>query len=135
MVTAVEYDRVQALLGSKGRPRSITHTFSYTGLIRCGRCQARITAEEKHQLICTVCRYKFAYHGRDRCPRCETPIPRMRDDTKARKPTFLHYTYYHCTKQKDPACPERVIRVEQLEGQIANLRHTVKQRNAPTQRR
>jgi site-specific DNA recombinase len=120
MITESEYDRVQTLLGSKGRPRAVSRTFAYTGLIRCGGCEAMITAEEKHQLICAVCRHKFAHRGKDHCPRCRTRIHDMLDRGTTRKPTVLHYVYYHCTKRKDPTCPERAIRVEDLEGHFAD---------------
>jgi len=33
-------------------------------------------------------------------------------------PTFLHYTYYHCTKRKDPCCTQRSIEAKELERQI-----------------
>jgi len=112
MITEEEYDRVQVLLGHKGRPRPIVHTFAFTGLIRCGECGAMVTAEEKHQLICPVCRYKFAYRTKDRCSRCQTLIEQMKN------PTFLHYTYYHCTKSKNPHCTQGSIEVNELEKQI-----------------
>ena len=38
MVTLDEFDRVQVLLGRKGRPRKKKHTYAYTGLITCGEC-------------------------------------------------------------------------------------------------
>jgi DNA invertase Pin-like site-specific DNA recombinase len=47
MVILEEYDRVQVLLGRKGKPRPQRHSFAFTGLIRCGACGAMITAEEK----------------------------------------------------------------------------------------
>jgi site-specific DNA recombinase len=47
MVTLEQYDRVQVLLGRKGAPRPKTHIFAYTGIMRCGTCGCRITAEEK----------------------------------------------------------------------------------------
>jgi hypothetical protein len=47
MVTLAEFDRVQELLGSPGRPRRKTHEFPYTGLIRCGECDFAVTAEHK----------------------------------------------------------------------------------------
>ncbi|MDO8504485.1 MAG: recombinase zinc beta ribbon domain-containing protein, partial [Candidatus Liptonbacteria bacterium] len=47
MVTEEEYDRVQKLLGSEGRPRPKEHRFAFTGLMKCGNCGAMITAEEK----------------------------------------------------------------------------------------
>jgi site-specific DNA recombinase len=60
MITEEEFDRVQFLLGRKGRPRPKHHVFAYTGLMRCG-CGARITAEEKwkHQQNGNVHRYLY----------------------------------------------------------------------------
>ena len=112
MITETEYDRVQVLLGRKGRPRSITQVFAFTGLIRCGECGAMITAEVKHQLICSVCRHKFAYRDKHHCPGCRTAIDAMR------RPKILHYTYYHCTKSKDPRCSQRSIEVKNFEAQV-----------------
>ena len=51
MVTLDEYDRVQMLLGRKGRPRPKTHHFAFTGMIRCGECGAMHTAEKKTKFI------------------------------------------------------------------------------------
>ena len=47
MISEEEYDRVQAILGRKGKPRPKKHIFAFTGLMRCGSCGAGITAEEK----------------------------------------------------------------------------------------
>lgn len=47
MITEAEYDRIQFLLGRKGRPRPKTHKFAFTGLMICGNCGASITCEEK----------------------------------------------------------------------------------------
>jgi site-specific DNA recombinase len=120
MVTEAEYERVQALLGRKGNPRAVKRTFAYTGLIRCGHCGAMVTAEEKRQLICGACRYKFVPRGKDRCPSCSTPIQRMLAGKTPRRPIVLHYVYYHCTKRIDRTCPERAVRVEELEADLAN---------------
>jgi site-specific DNA recombinase len=54
MITLQEYDRVQMLLGRKGRPRPKTHRFAFTGIFRCGECGAMHTAEEKTKLIKTT---------------------------------------------------------------------------------
>ncbi len=62
MITAAEYDRVQMLLGRNGNPRpQSNHEFAFTGLIRCGDCGRAVTAEEKYQVICGGCRFKFAW--------------------------------------------------------------------------
>lgn len=113
MITEIEYDRVQVLLGRKGNPRPRTHgVFPFTGLIRCGGCNGMVTAEEKHQLRCANCRFKFAYRRKKSCPRCQTKIEEMA------QPHFLHYTYYHCGKSKNPRCTEKGVTAEQLEAQI-----------------
>ena len=47
MLTKEEYDKIQTILGKRGKPRPRTHKFAYTGLMKCEECGARITAEEK----------------------------------------------------------------------------------------
>lgn len=113
MISADEFDLIQIKLGRKGKPRPRgNHYFSYTGKIACGECESMVTAEEKHQLICTKCKHKFAYKGKDTCPQCQTGIEQIK------KPTILHYIYYHCTKQKNRNCTQRSVRVENLEAMI-----------------
>ena len=51
MITDEEYDRVQILLGRKGKPRPKKHQFPFTGLLRCGECGCFYTAETKTKLI------------------------------------------------------------------------------------
>jgi site-specific DNA recombinase len=113
MITEAEYDRVQILLGRNGNPRPQSHPeFAFTGLIRCGECDRMVTAEEKHQIMCSTCKFKFAYRNRDACPRCETPIEKMVN------PLFLHYTYYHCSKSRRPACQQKCVTMQEMEIQI-----------------
>ncbi len=113
MITEAEYDQVQIYLGRKGSPRPRTHgVFPFTGLIQCGECRGMVTAEEKHQVMCGHCHFKFAYRKRDTCPRCKTRIDTMT------KPLFLHYTYYHCGKSKHPACSQKSVSGTELERQI-----------------
>ena len=47
MITEEEYDRIQVLLGRKGKPRPKSHIFDFTGIMKCGECGGSITAEEK----------------------------------------------------------------------------------------
>jgi site-specific DNA recombinase len=113
MITEAEYDRVQALLGRHGNPRAHSHEeFAFTGLIRCGDCDRAVTAEEKHQVICGHCKFKFAYRRHKDCPRCKTPIEKMLN------PKFLHYTYYHCSKSGRPVCSQKCVSGRELEKQI-----------------
>ena len=63
LMTAEEYDKIQILLGRKGRPRPKTHVFAFTGLMKCGYCGSSITAEEKwkHQKNGNIHHY-ILYH-------------------------------------------------------------------------
>lgn len=112
MITEAEYWRVQTLLGKKGRARPKTRTFAFTGLMHCGECDSMITAEEKNQLICSGCKFKFAYDNKAACPKCKLDISQMQN------PTILHYVYYRCTKKKNRQCSQRTIRLEDLEEQF-----------------
>lgn len=51
MITLDEYDRVQVLLGRKGKPRANRHVYAYTGLLRCGECGGLISATFKEKFI------------------------------------------------------------------------------------
>jgi hypothetical protein len=55
---------------------------------------------------------KFAYQNRAACPRCETTIEKMAGAI------FLHYTYYHCTKSKNPKCIQKSVSGKELNQQI-----------------
>lgn len=112
MVTEDEFNRVQALLGRKGSPHPFRHEFTFRGMIHCGGCGGMVTAEEKHQLICGVCRFKFAHRRKDRCPKCGTSIAEMP------RPHFLAYVYYHCARSKDRECPEGCVEIKDLDRQI-----------------
>jgi len=115
MVSQKEFEEVQRLL-DRGRkwPRN-RKTFALSGLIRCGTCDRAITAEEKHQTICSGCKMKFASASRPKCPRCYMAIADMT------KPTRLHYVYYHCTGRSGKLCEERSIKGETLFRQIDEL--------------
>ncbi len=47
MITKAEYDKAQTILGARGKPRPKRKEFAFTGMIRCGECNAMVTAEEK----------------------------------------------------------------------------------------
>ena len=115
MITKIEYDRVQRLLGRKGNPRPKEHLeFAYTGLIQCGECNRMVTAEEKYQVKCDECRFKFAHRDHDACPRCETKIKTMSGSA------MRHYTYYHCSKSRRPTCQQKCISEVEIEKQISD---------------
>ncbi len=109
------FDQIQIMLGSKGmKPKPHTHEFPFTGLIRCGECNGVVTAEEKRQIMCSNCKFKFAITAKNNsmCPSCETLIEEMI------KPKILYYCYYHCTKRINPKCSQKSIEVKELERQI-----------------
>lgn len=112
MVTKAEFDRVQVLIHRPGSPRPKNKEFAHTGLMRCGECSAFITAEEKWQVICPDCDYKFTAVNRTACPKCRKAVEDMDN------PTVRHYIYYHCTKRKNPNCTQGSIQEGKLEEQI-----------------
>jgi len=65
MISLAEFDRAQVLLKRKDAPRPLRHTFTYTGLWRCGQCGRMITAE--HQVNRFGSRYVY-YHCTRRKP-------------------------------------------------------------------
>jgi len=112
MITEEEFDRVQTLLGRKGRPRPKKYNFLYTGLMRCGECGCSITADQKDQIICSKCKHKFSYKNRHECPKCGISIQEMEN------PKILRYLYYHCTKKRTAKCSQGSIEVAKLEQQF-----------------
>ncbi|MDA2925803.1 recombinase family protein [Acidobacteria bacterium AH-259-G07] len=72
MITEQEYDKIQELLGRKGRPRPKSHVFKYTGLMRCRECGCMITAEKKvkRQKNGNVHRYVYYHCTKKKNPDC-----------------------------------------------------------------
>ncbi len=112
MITREEYDRVQMLLGRKGRPRPKTRSFVYRGPIHCGECGGAVTAEEKHHCVCTNCKHKFSYTHTTECPKCHTDMEHMKN------PVTRDYILYHCTKRTSPNCTQGCINEDELERQL-----------------
>lgn len=112
MVTKEEFEKVQILLGRPGKPRIKQHNFPFTGMIRCSECGGIVTAEEKNQIICSECKYKFSSNNKTECPKCKIKIMKMKN------PTILHYEYYHCTKKINPQCSQKSIEIKKLEKKI-----------------
>ena len=51
MITMEEYDRVQVILGRKGKPRAKSHDFAFTGIMVCEECGSMYTATEKTKMV------------------------------------------------------------------------------------
>jgi site-specific DNA recombinase len=121
-VSGEVFDEIQVRLGRRSQYHLKSHQFAFTGsLVHCGLCDSAIVAEEKWQCICSKCKLKFSItrNNRDKCTGCGTLIPDMD------KPTILDYIYYRCGRKKNPACREKAIRIDRLEGQIVNELSTV----------
>jgi hypothetical protein len=86
------FDKVQAVLVERGRPRKANHSESkiYCGLLRCYSCGLMTTAEK---------RVKNQKNGNRH-----------------------EYIYYHCTKKrKDIKCLEPAVREEALDESLTEL--------------
>jgi site-specific DNA recombinase len=90
MITLEEYDRIQFLLGRKGKPRQRKNDFAYTGLIKCANCGCMISADKKRKIIKSTGKPK----------------------------EYTYYCCTH--KKKKFNCKEQAIEVKNLEEQINN---------------
>ena len=90
MITIDEFERVQELLGKKDKPKAKTHTFAFTGIIRCGNCGCLVTAEEKRKFI------------------------------KSKKEYATYTYYRCTRRKKEIKCAEPAINLDNLEEQIVN---------------
>jgi site-specific DNA recombinase len=86
IVSHDEFERVQALLGRPSRPRPRTKRFTYTGMMRCGRCGLMITAETKTKNRTTYTYYHCTKRRlTPRCPEPYVPVRALEADIE----TFL----------------------------------------------
>ena len=54
MVSLEEYDKVQLMLGKKGKPRAIKHIFAYSGVLKCDECVCSFTGDLKRKIAKTT---------------------------------------------------------------------------------
>jgi len=114
IVTEEEYNRVQKLLGKFGKPtRVVSYNYPLKGM-HCGECGCSVTAEHKHQAICTGCKHKFSIKNRADCPVCGLDLSDMKS------PSVIDKTYYHCTKRRGK-CSQKGLTSEDLERQIIKV--------------
>jgi len=71
MISKQQFDEVQVVMDGRSFTCSKTHTFAFTGLIRCGECGAAITAEDKtkHQKNGNIHSYTY-YRCTKRIKKC-----------------------------------------------------------------
>jgi DNA invertase Pin-like site-specific DNA recombinase len=113
MLTEEEFNKLQILLGGKGRAHLTKHELPYKGYLKCGACGGSITAEEKWHIVCTVCKSKF-HKSKDRtsCPECGLLIEKMIS------PKIYHHILYTCVKSKKKLCKQPSINVKNIEAKI-----------------
>jgi site-specific DNA recombinase len=119
MITKVEFDRAQEILGRSGRPRPQVHGFAFTGFFTCGGCGGAVTAEEH---VKPSGRHYVYYHcSRRRAGRpCREPAisePELVNQVTAllgrlRMPEAVHA--WLCREAMDSAAGERDQRAEVL---------------------
>ena len=51
MISMDEFEKVQIILGKRGKPRPISHIFPFTGFITCEQCGAQVTASIKKKFV------------------------------------------------------------------------------------
>lgn len=59
-------------------------------------------------------RHQFAFTGMIRCGTCGAMVTAEEKWKHQMNGNVHHYTYYHCTKRKDPSCPERSMEEKAL---------------------
>jgi DNA invertase Pin-like site-specific DNA recombinase len=88
MVTESEFDRVQVILGHKGKPRKKTHEFAFTGMIKCAECGCSVTAENKIKI------------------------------NKGNKHVHSYTYYHCTKKKREIKCSQPCVEIKTLEEQI-----------------
>ena len=98
-----------------------------------GHHQPMITREEYDKIQIFLGRkgkpqprtHEFPFTGMMQCGECGAMIT-AEDKIKRQKNGNVHYyTYYHCTKRKDPNCTQKTMRKEELESQIMGVLDTI----------
>lgn len=115
MISKTQFDKIQILLGRKGRPKPKKYQFAFRGPIVCGECGAAVTADRKELVTCPNCKRRFSVKHRHDCPSCGTSV------AKIKNLKVYTYEYYFCTKKKDPNCSQRAVTNEELEKQIIGI--------------
>lgn len=99
--------------------------FRYSGKLYKGAHTPMITREEYDKAQAILGKKgkqrpktrEFAYTGIIRCGECGAMITAEEKINRFGS----HYTYYHCTKQKNPNCSQKVIELKKLDEQINKL--------------
>jgi len=98
-----------------------------------GKHQAMITREQYDRIQILLGRkgsprpknHIFAFTGMIKCGECGASITAEEKIKRQKNGNIHQYTYYHCTKKKDPECSQRAIREKDLEKQIINALNNI----------
>lgn len=63
----------------------------------------------------------FAFRGPIVCGECGALITAEKKVKKQKNGVVRYYTYYHCTKRKDPNCTQKSVEEKELESQITKV--------------
>lgn len=94
MITEEEYDKIQFLLGRKGKPRPQKHVFDFTGIgLRCGECGGTIVATEKwkHQKNGNIHHYVYYYCSKRVNPNCKQGSVELKELNKQINETIVNF--------------------------------------------
>lgn len=65
--------------------------------------------------------HRFAFTGLMKCGNCGAMITAEEKIKRQKNGNVHHYVYYHCTKQKDKNCPEKMVELKDLNAKIDML--------------
>ena len=106
-------DRLDGRVSHKKEKTKLSFKYR-NGVMVCGECECDITAEIKHQCICTECKTKYSIRTKTKCPKCKTDMSEMDN------PSTVYIIYYRCTKSKGK-CSQKYVREEILEPQVLSI--------------
>jgi site-specific DNA recombinase len=106
-------------------------TFEYprgSGIWYAGAHRPMVTREEYDRVQALLGRpdrprpktHSFPYRGLMSCSHCGASVTAEEKWKLQKNGNSHHYVYYHCSKRKDPTCPERSIEEVELTRQIHN---------------
>lgn len=119
MISETEFKRAQDILHNRPNTRQRVNDFPYRGIIKCGECNGNVTAEQKLQAICTICKTKFSIITSQKCFRCGTNLTNMRH------PTIIDKIYYRCVKKTVPTCSQKYLLKDVMEERILSELYSI----------
>lgn len=113
MLNEEDFQKLQIILGRKGRPHISKHDLPYKSVLKCKSCGGSVTAEEKWHIVCTKCKTKFhKSKNKDTCPECGMLIEEMKN------PKIYHHVLYSCVNSKKRLCNQRTVNIKNIEQKI-----------------